>query len=234
MPSMIVKSPAPEFNSSFESMVTAFFEQKRLRVVSNLLSHYEEERFQGDSKCAWFRSKTSMMNKENQCCFLDILNPKDGSTPELIACCGFIKVNLINNNAQLVFICYQEHLENMFSAMHRILAWASSSRYRVATIFCDLAKSRTSPELMSLFSAQGFYELPVEDKKEENTVGILLRYDTTARCQNFTVTTALDHSDANTESGFDEATGHLIETASRKVNETFYESKPSKFSYSKN
>lgn len=168
---MKLGQPTVERNKEFFLMVQSFFNQESQVVETNLLNYYEATLLDDLNKCEKFRSRTSRMNLEGQSCVLDLIDMQQN---QLAGCCGFIKVNRIEKEAQLVFIFYEQYFEFMEEAIMYILKIIRAQKYNLNHLVCDMSGMQENAETMQVLRRLGFVEIKEpNDCKAENPCFLL-------------------------------------------------------------
>ena len=172
---MKLKQPANERNKEFFILVQTLFNQDNPVVDSNLLNYYEANLLDDENKCNIFRSKVGRMNHEYQSCLLDVI---DDSQNLLVGCCGIIKVNRLEKEAQLVLIFYHQYFDLIVEAAKFILKVIRNSRYNLKYLVCNASGNLLSGEAVSMLLELGFTDVSHEKKEARDDPDCcFLRYD---------------------------------------------------------
>lgn len=158
---MKLRQPSVERNKEFFLMVQTFFNQESQIVETNLLNYYESTLLDDLNKCEKFRARTSRMNLEGQSCVLDLIDMQQN---QLAGCCGFIKVNRIEKEAQLVLIFYEQYFEYMEEAITYILKIIRAPKYNLNHLLCNLSGNQVSVDTVQMLHRLGFCD--VNEPKE--------------------------------------------------------------------
>jgi len=170
---MKLKQPSQERNKEFFLMVQTLFNQASLIVETNLFNYNTPSALDDLNKCEKFRSRTARMNTEGQSCLLDLI---DTDQNQLAGCCGFIRVNRIEKEAQLVVIFYEQYIDYIEESIAYILKVLRTSKYALNVLTCNVSGLCVTKETLGILERLSFYDATDELQRKEDNHPCYMRF----------------------------------------------------------
>jgi len=170
---MKLKQPNPERNKEFFLMVQTLFNQATLIVETNLFNYHAPGVLDDLNKCEKFRNKTARMNAEGQSCLLDLI---DTDQNQLAGCCGFIRVNRIDKDAQLVVIFYEQYIDYIEESIAYILKIIRTAKYSLTALTCNASGYSLTTAVIGILRTLKFRDITTETHRAEEENPCYLRY----------------------------------------------------------
>jgi len=133
-----------------------------ITVVSNFNLYYEvDELSLSFSECAHRRMKISRMNREKQSNLMDIIEEYRDESEGKTACryvgsIGFIKVNRVNKDAALVFLCHRTLIESIRLCLFQVMEMAQMPFYGLNRLYCCMSENTTSKLMIPALQSANF------------------------------------------------------------------------------
>lgn len=155
-------------------MVQTVFNQASLIVQTNLFNYNSPTLLDDLNKCEKFRARTSRMNSEGQSCLLDLIDTEQN---QLAGCCGFIRVNRIDKEAQLVVIFYEQYFEYIEESITYILKIIRTAKYNLNVLSCNMSGKFVTAGMIRILRGLNFKDITEEQRDgHEADPACYLRY----------------------------------------------------------
>eukprot|EP01032_Pedospumella_encystans_P013315 gene13315-15337_t len=113
------------------------------------------------------------MNTEGQSCLLDLI---DTDQNQLAGCCGFIRVNRIEKEAQLVVIFYEQYIDYIEESIAYILKVLRTSKYALNVLTCNVSGLCVTKETLGILERLNFYDATDELQREGDNHPCYMRF----------------------------------------------------------